>query len=207
MPVEAHARIGSLLKGVLIDMRASAGVYKRVDAIRSELDDWVQCEHDRQAMSDAAFFDLYYGENSSVGEPKSWRTARREPAPRTVHIDAALSGLYAAEKPHGEDRACRHVTREVGVTMVAEQTSLSDLRLARIAYCSFFQRAICPGQGARYRSTPGRGDASIRRRPGATTALEKARVGSRDATARGLFGPLSIWYELTRRHDTRKTVP
>lgn len=41
MPVDAHARIGTLLKGVLSDMRARAGVYKRVDAVRSELDDWV----------------------------------------------------------------------------------------------------------------------------------------------------------------------
>ncbi|WP_292498734.1 DUF5623 domain-containing protein [Mesorhizobium sp.] len=71
MPVDAHARIGTLLKGVLIDMRARAGVYKRVDAVRSELDDWVQCEHDRQAMSDAVFFDLYYGENSTGGMPET----------------------------------------------------------------------------------------------------------------------------------------
>lgn len=71
MRVEAHARIGSLLKGVLVDMRARTGVYKRVDAVRSELDDWVQCEHDRQAMPDAVFFDLYYGENSTGGKPKA----------------------------------------------------------------------------------------------------------------------------------------
>ncbi|BAB54711.1 mlr9344 (plasmid) [Mesorhizobium japonicum MAFF 303099] len=56
---------------VLTDMRARAGVYKRVDAVRSELDDWVQCEHDRQAMSDAVFFDLYYGENSAGGTSKA----------------------------------------------------------------------------------------------------------------------------------------
>ncbi len=71
MPVDAHARIGSLLKGVLVAMRARAGVYKRVDAVRSELDDWVQCEHDRQAMPDAVFFDLYYGENSTGGKPEA----------------------------------------------------------------------------------------------------------------------------------------
>ncbi|BCH19918.1 DUF5623 domain-containing protein [Mesorhizobium sp. L-2-11] len=71
MPVDAHARIGTLLKGVLTDMRARAGVYKRVDAVRSELDDWVQCEHDRAAMLDAVFFDLYYGENSAGGTSKA----------------------------------------------------------------------------------------------------------------------------------------
>ncbi|WP_244420610.1 DUF5623 domain-containing protein [Mesorhizobium japonicum] len=71
MPVDAHVRIGTLLKGVLTDTRARAGVYKRVDAVRSELDDWVQCEHDRQAMSDAVFFDLYYGEHSAGGTSKA----------------------------------------------------------------------------------------------------------------------------------------
>ncbi|WP_244571557.1 DUF5623 domain-containing protein [Mesorhizobium carmichaelinearum] len=71
MPVDAHAKIGELLKRVLIDMRARAGVYKRVDAVRGELDDWVQCEHDRQAMSDAVFFGLYYGENSTGGKPET----------------------------------------------------------------------------------------------------------------------------------------
>lgn len=35
MPVDAHAKIGLLLKGVLVDMRARAGVYKRIDAVRS----------------------------------------------------------------------------------------------------------------------------------------------------------------------------
>ncbi|MER9357894.1 DUF5623 domain-containing protein [Mesorhizobium sp. M0514] len=69
MPVNAHAAIGSLLKSVLIDKRARAGVYKRVDAVRNELDDWVQCEHDRTAMPYTVFFDLYYGENSPGGMP------------------------------------------------------------------------------------------------------------------------------------------
>lgn len=71
MPVDVHAKIGALLKSVLVDMRARPGVYKRVDAVRSELDDWVQCEHDRQTMPDAVFFDLYYGENSADGKPET----------------------------------------------------------------------------------------------------------------------------------------
>lgn len=71
MPVDGHARIDNLLKGVLTDMRARAGVYKRVDAVRSELDDWAQCEHDRAAMPDEVFFDLYYGENSAGGTPEA----------------------------------------------------------------------------------------------------------------------------------------
>jgi len=52
-------------------MRARRGVYKRVDAVRSELDDWVQCEHDRQAMPDEVFFKLYYGQNSTGETPET----------------------------------------------------------------------------------------------------------------------------------------
>ena len=63
MPVEAHARVGCLLKAVLTATKGRSGVYKRIDSVRSELDDWVQCEHDRKAMPDVVFFDLYYHEN------------------------------------------------------------------------------------------------------------------------------------------------
>lgn len=70
MPVDAHAKIGTLLKGVLINMRARAGVYKRVDAVRSELDDWVQCEHDREAMPCGVFRPLLR-ENSTGGMPET----------------------------------------------------------------------------------------------------------------------------------------
>jgi hypothetical protein len=33
-----------------------------VDAIRCELDNWVQCEYKRDELSDEVFFDLYYRE-------------------------------------------------------------------------------------------------------------------------------------------------
>jgi Domain of unknown function (DUF5623) len=49
---------------VLIGTRGRAGVYRRVDAIRCELDNWVQCEYKRDELSDEVFFDLYYHELS-----------------------------------------------------------------------------------------------------------------------------------------------
>ncbi len=64
MPVEGHKTAGRLLKSVLIGTRGRAGVYRRVDAIRCELDNWVQCEYKRDELSDEVFFDLYYHELS-----------------------------------------------------------------------------------------------------------------------------------------------
>ncbi|WP_245471120.1 DUF5623 domain-containing protein [Bradyrhizobium genosp. SA-3] len=62
MPIEGHKLVGRLLKSILIGTRARAGVHRRVDAIRCELDNWVQCEYKRDELSDDVFFDLYYHE-------------------------------------------------------------------------------------------------------------------------------------------------
>jgi hypothetical protein len=62
MPVDGHKVVGRLLKSVLVNTRQRAGVYRRVDAIRCELDNWVQCEYKRDELSDDVFFELYYHE-------------------------------------------------------------------------------------------------------------------------------------------------
>jgi hypothetical protein len=63
MPVEGHAAVGRLLKSVIYPNRARRRVYKPLDGVRCDLDDWVQCEYDRTELSDAVFFDLYYHED------------------------------------------------------------------------------------------------------------------------------------------------
>ena len=60
MPIETHMAVGRLLKAILVGTRARAGVYKRVDSMRCDLDDWVQCEYDSAELPDQTFFDLYY---------------------------------------------------------------------------------------------------------------------------------------------------
>lgn len=62
MPIDGHKSVGRLLKSVLIGTEERAGVRRRVDAIRCELDNWVQCEYKRDELSDEMFFDLYYHE-------------------------------------------------------------------------------------------------------------------------------------------------
>ncbi|WP_245284051.1 DUF5623 domain-containing protein [Bradyrhizobium sp. Cp5.3] len=76
MPIEGHKLVGRLLKSILIGTRARAGVHRRVDAIRCELDNWVQCEYKRDELSDDVFFDLYYHElpeeDALAAVPTSW---------------------------------------------------------------------------------------------------------------------------------------
>jgi hypothetical protein len=60
MPIEGHRLVGRLLKSTLIGTRGRG--HRRVDAIRCELDNWVQCEYNRDELSDEVFFDLYYHE-------------------------------------------------------------------------------------------------------------------------------------------------
>ncbi|WP_244486029.1 MULTISPECIES: DUF5623 domain-containing protein [Bradyrhizobium] len=88
MPVEGHKAVGRLLKSVLVDTRQRAGVYRRVDAIRCELDNWVQCEYKRDELSDEVFFNLYY-----QGLPKDDPLAV-PPAGRERHI-ASLAEVVA----------------------------------------------------------------------------------------------------------------
>lgn len=66
MPIEAHTKVGELLKSVLVASDMRKGVYNRVNAIRSELDEWVMCEYNRAELPDDQLFDLYYHESGST---------------------------------------------------------------------------------------------------------------------------------------------
>ncbi|MHB1937221.1 MAG: DUF5623 domain-containing protein [Acidobacteriaceae bacterium] len=66
MPIETHAQVGRLLKSVLKDTYYRKGVYNRVDAIRSELDEWTQREYNHAELPNEQSFDLYYQESAST---------------------------------------------------------------------------------------------------------------------------------------------
>jgi hypothetical protein len=64
MPIEAHAEVGKLLKSVIVKTRRRQGVHNRLNIVRNDLDDWVQCEYKRAELRDERFFGLYYREDS-----------------------------------------------------------------------------------------------------------------------------------------------
>lgn len=66
MPIEAHAQVGCLLKSVLRDTYHRKGVYNRINAIRSELDEWIQREYNAVELPNEQFLDLYYRDSGST---------------------------------------------------------------------------------------------------------------------------------------------
>ncbi|WP_241388424.1 DUF5623 domain-containing protein [Pseudomonas aeruginosa] len=77
MPIEIHAEVGRLLKSVLLATYHRKGVYNRVNAIRSELEDWAQCEYNHTELPNEQFFELYYRESGSTFS-RSLSEAERE---------------------------------------------------------------------------------------------------------------------------------
>lgn len=60
MPIKAHAEVGTLLQSVLAASYHRKGVSNRVNAVRSELDEWVQREYNHAELPNEQFFELYY---------------------------------------------------------------------------------------------------------------------------------------------------
>ncbi len=82
MPIEAHAEVGALLKSVLVASYHRKGVYNRINAVRSELDEWTQREYSHDELPNERFFDLYYRESGATFS-RSLALAERE-----RHIDS-----------------------------------------------------------------------------------------------------------------------
>jgi hypothetical protein len=76
MPLDAHARAGTLLKSVLTEAGGSRRVARAADHIRYKLDEWVMREYPAEAdMPTPVFQDLYYHDD---GERRTARGAERE---------------------------------------------------------------------------------------------------------------------------------
>lgn len=62
MPVEGHIDAGSIIKAILRSHQRPYGVFRRMDAVRSTLEDWMAIEIGRGQMEGPEFFDVYYHE-------------------------------------------------------------------------------------------------------------------------------------------------
>lgn len=62
MPIEAHEKLGALLKSVLAASSRRQGVYNRVNAVRDVLDEWTQREYAPAELPSERFFEVYYHE-------------------------------------------------------------------------------------------------------------------------------------------------
>jgi len=77
MTIETHQKVASHLKAVHAATYERKGIYNRVDAVRSELDEWVMREYDRDELPSEVFHDLYYGAAPSTSFARSLSQAQK----------------------------------------------------------------------------------------------------------------------------------
>ncbi|MGH8027869.1 MAG: DUF5623 domain-containing protein [Pseudoxanthomonas sp.] len=70
MPISAHEEIGKILKSVMSICHNRRGIANKIDAVRSELDEWIQREYDQSELPSERFHQIYYGDND-LHEKKS----------------------------------------------------------------------------------------------------------------------------------------
>lgn len=94
MPIEMHAEVGRLLKSVLVATYHRKGVYNRVNAIRSELDEWTQREYNHTELPNEQFFDLYYHESCSTFSRSLTEAERERHAESLAQVKKLLGEHY-----------------------------------------------------------------------------------------------------------------
>ena len=99
MPVEMHAKVGELLKSVLVVSNHRKGVYNRVNGIRSELDEWTMREYNRAELPSEVFFDLYYHESGNTYESSLSEKDRLKHAHSLEEVKRILAAHYPDSKP------------------------------------------------------------------------------------------------------------
>lgn len=99
MPVEMHARVGELLKSVLVASFQRKGVYNRVNNIRSELDEWTMREYNHEELPSEQFFDLYYHESGNTYERSLSEKERLQHTKSLEEVKRILAAHYSDSKP------------------------------------------------------------------------------------------------------------
>lgn len=94
MPIEVHAEVGRLLKSVLLATYHRKGVYNRINAIRSELDEWAQREYNHAELPNEQFFQLYYHESGSTFSRSLTEAERKRYAESLVDAKKLLGEHY-----------------------------------------------------------------------------------------------------------------
>ncbi|MRR50420.1 MAG: hypothetical protein EG825_05825 [Rhodocyclaceae bacterium] len=116
MPIQAHAEVGRLLKAVLAATHRRNGVYNRVDAIRSELDEWAQREYNRAELPDERFFELYYRE-----APPPTLSRSLPPEERTRYADSLALVKTTLTKHYPDCAPLRSMLKRADAAVVSLQ--------------------------------------------------------------------------------------
>ena len=94
MPIESHAEAGRLLKSVLVVAYNRKGVYKRINSIRCELDEWVQREYSDNELPSEQFNKLYYKETGATFSRSITESERKSHAESLAQVKKILGKHY-----------------------------------------------------------------------------------------------------------------
>ena len=94
MPIETHAEVGRLLKSVLVVTYNRKGVYNRIKAIRSELDEWAQREYSNDELSLEQLNKLYYQESGTMFSRSITESERKRHAESLAQVKKILGEHY-----------------------------------------------------------------------------------------------------------------
>jgi hypothetical protein len=94
MAIATHAEVGRLLKSVLVATYHRKGVYNRVKAIRSELDEWAMREYGPAEFPDEQFSELYYQESGSTFSRSLTEAERERHSESLVQVKKLLGEHY-----------------------------------------------------------------------------------------------------------------
>jgi hypothetical protein len=94
MPIESHAEIGRFLKSVLVVAYKRKAVYKRINSIRCELDEWVQREYSDNELPSEQFNKLYYKETGTTFSRSITVSERKHHAESLAEVKEILGKHY-----------------------------------------------------------------------------------------------------------------
>lgn len=96
MPLEIHEEIGKMLKSVIAETPLRDGACKRLKAVQSTLDDWVQREYNRVELTAERFYEIYYGATPTTIFAKSLTAEQIDKHVLTLEaVKAQLDRHYA----------------------------------------------------------------------------------------------------------------
>ena len=67
MPIPSHIEAGNMIKSVLASPHKPYSVNRRMDSVRSTLEDWMSNEIRRDELDGPEFFDVYYHDADETG--------------------------------------------------------------------------------------------------------------------------------------------
>lgn len=94
MPIPSHIEAGRIIKSVLASPQKPFSVNRRMDSVRSTLEDWMSSEIRRDELDGPEFFDVYYRDADEIGPYAEAAKTSAGLIRILKELKAKLSGYY-----------------------------------------------------------------------------------------------------------------